>query len=102
MGDIFFIDDEDKKQKKEGQGEKNKNKNGRKKKKIIKQKTVKENRMYSEINLQTKLDTIHITLRHHHLRLINTDKFITKIYGNDKKEDMDDNDSDSEKKEEDI
>ncbi len=38
--------------------------------------------MYFEINLQTKSDTIHITLRHHHLRLINTDKFITKIYGN--------------------
>merc|ERR1712154_67137 len=99
--DIFFIDDEDKKQKKEGQGEenKNKNKNGRTKKKIIKQKTVKENRMYSEINLQTKLDTIHITLRHHHLRLINTDKFITKIYGNDKKQDVDDGDD---KKEDDI
>eukprot|EP01084_Bolivina_argentea_P141628 248854_1 len=55
------------------------------KKKIHKKNTVRENKMYFEINLQTKLDTIHITLRHHHLRLINTDKFITKIYANDGK-----------------
>jgi len=58
---------------------------------VIKKSTVKENKMYSEINLQTKLDTIHITLRHHHLRLINTDKFITKIYGNDGDDDKNNN-----------
>merc|ERR1712154_689829 len=49
--------------------------------------TVKEKAMYFEINLQTKLDTMHITLRHHHLRLINTDKFITKIYGENNDDD---------------
>ena len=85
--EIFFIkyddgSDDDKKGKNKGK-DGNKNKGGRKKKKVIKKNTVKEQKMYSEINLQTKLDTIHITLRHHHLRLINTDKFITKIYGND-------------------
>eukprot|EP01084_Bolivina_argentea_P298173 513784_1 len=57
--------------------------NNKKNKVINKQNTVRENKMYFEINLQTKLDTIHITLRHHHLRLINTDKFITKISGID-------------------
>ena len=79
---IFFIKvDDDGEQDKKKKDEKKTN--NRKKKKIIKNNTVKEQKMYSEINLQTKLDTIHITLRHHHLRLINTDKFITKIYGND-------------------
>jgi len=57
----------------------------RRKKKEGKRKrvTAREERMWSEMNLQTKLDTMHITLRHHHLRLINTDKFITKVYGNE-------------------
>merc|ERR1719464_1276725 len=55
----------------------------RKKEGKRKKNTAREKRMYSEINLQTKLDTMHITLRHHHLRLINTDKFITKIYENE-------------------
>lgn len=55
----------------------------RKKEGKRKKNTAREKRMYSEINLQTKLDTMHITLRHHHLRLINTDKFITKVYGNE-------------------
>ena len=53
---------------------------------------VRENAVYSEINLQTKLDTIHITLRHHHLRLINTDKFITKIFDAANKNDDEDED----------